>query len=285
MFFYTGWYLYTPSSGTTGSLARLASVSLPVPINTTVHVDFAYHMYDEQSTDRLGSLKVYVCTELLWSRSGDQGPSWVRKQLNTTCPETSLQVVFEGKLGGHHSDIGIDDVSIGFDQEVQEGTSTEPYLHINNVTSKTALVGPTCTIIESKVWTMVAVVSIAVVGCLVLCLILSVVHICKLRKRSSEVLTSLPSSGKTSKQTPSKLSDSYTAYKNKDLKDLKDREYCDLNAVGGASKPQSSVRYSSMYLQPKATSPKEKQNQYMRTHKLSWSNDAEDVDVYEAIDC
>ena len=51
-----------------------------------------------------------------------------------------------------------------------------------------------------------------------------------------------------------------------------------MNAADGASKPKNPVRYSDMYLQPKATLLKERPGQYM-------SNDAEDEDVYESIDC
>ncbi|XP_071807900.1 uncharacterized protein [Asterias amurensis] len=281
----SGWYLYTPSdTGRTRSSARLASVSLSVPVNTTVHVDFAYHMYDEQEVDRLGSLRVYVCKELEWSRSGNQGPSWIREQLNKTCPQTSFQVEFVGVLGGVHSDIGIDDISIGFYQEVMEvqeaiPTSTLAPTSIN----KSAVERPTCTIIEPKVWMMVAVVSIAVAGCLALFLILAGVHICKLRKQSPKVLKRHPPSDQTtSKHTPSTPSDSVTELDEQKVNHL---EYCGMNAADGASKPKIPVRYSDMYLQPKATLLKERPGQCMRTHKLSWSNDAEDEDVYEAIGC
>ncbi|XP_078695032.1 scavenger receptor cysteine-rich type 1 protein M130-like isoform X2 [Branchiostoma floridae x Branchiostoma belcheri] len=99
-----GYYMYIETSnGYTGDVARL--ISPTVHDNDWYCLQFAYHMY---GTD-IRELRVMVGSNLVWSRSYNQGSRWHLASVQVYIRND--QVMFEGVRGsGFRGDIAIDDV-------------------------------------------------------------------------------------------------------------------------------------------------------------------------------
>uniref|UniRef100_A0AAY4A6G0 MAM domain-containing glycosylphosphatidylinositol anchor protein 1 n=1 Tax=Denticeps clupeoides TaxID=299321 RepID=A0AAY4A6G0_9TELE len=120
-----GYYMYIETSRprVAGDKARLLSPLYNVSTSrapsgstrTPYCVSFYYHMKGKH----IGTLNVLqrvksiaTVDTLIWSRSGNQGPSWIKQSVPIT-PSGPFQVVFEGVRGdGFEGDIAIDDVSV-----------------------------------------------------------------------------------------------------------------------------------------------------------------------------
>ncbi|XP_038057941.1 uncharacterized protein LOC119729390 [Patiria miniata] len=257
-----GVYLYTPSDATReGQSAKLVSDELAVTTNTTVLIDFVYHMYDEQGQDRLGSLMVYINDDLVWSRAGNQGSTWMRALVNATCNSRSLQVTFEGILGGMHSDIGLDDISIG----IYETTLPDPTVEVTpDVTPRLR---------PADTWRTIACVSLALVGLMAICVAVAVVYIFKLRKRLGDAQFK-GGSGRAPSSPQCNV-------------DLEPSGYLPLNATIdktadkaiGSNAQQD--RYGDLYLQPTVSQQpgrhtvhtERPEHIFLRSRKLSWNNE------------
>ena len=107
----SGYYLYTEASGKPyNKLHRLESPLFSLQQDATL--SFFYHM---RGSDYMGTLSVEVNNNetgwsTLWSRTGDQGNSWLDAAI--LLPASATQVRFNGKTGnGWRSDMALDDVS------------------------------------------------------------------------------------------------------------------------------------------------------------------------------
>nr|XP_022288523.1 MAM and LDL-receptor class A domain-containing protein 1-like [Crassostrea virginica] len=111
---YTG-----PSSSKTGSVYLYAESSYPVTTGSKFHFEtpyleagprcltFWYHMYGSS----MGSLNVLRNDTQVWTRSGDQGNSWHRAEIDIGTVGANYRVTFEAVRGSNYtSDIAIDDV-------------------------------------------------------------------------------------------------------------------------------------------------------------------------------
>ncbi|XP_022097045.1 MAM and LDL-receptor class A domain-containing protein 1-like [Acanthaster planci] len=272
-----GVYFFTPSDVTReGQSGKLVSEPMPLAANTTVSVDFVYHMFDEEGQDRLGSLRVYINDDMIWSRTRNQGPTWMRAIVNATSTSTSIQVTFEGILGGMHSDIGLDDVLIG----IYETTSPD------FTTEVTPEVTP-CETDTQGSWKVVACVSLLLVGCMGICLVIAAVFVLKIRKKINMTKGSVPSNVHLESGSRNAAPKQCHAGEDPD-------GYLPLNAAiaktadkgissGTASAPQVE-RHGDLYLQPtlpqqaRKTMPHTDRpcNLFLRSRKVSWNNDNKD---------
>eukprot|EP00118_Oscarella_pearsei_P003168 m.13253 g.13253 ORF g.13253 m.13253 type:complete len:3799 (+) comp24600_c0_seq1:127-11523(+) len=112
----TGQYAYVEASySQQGESARLASpLLMPAKSNKYCYMVFYYHMYGAD----IGTLNVYsrpkegsVNINQIFSRSGDQGDSWQKAQIDLPTTTSPYQIVFDVVQGsGYRGDIAIDDI-------------------------------------------------------------------------------------------------------------------------------------------------------------------------------
>lgn len=108
-----------PSNAKTGSYYLYFETSYPVPIGAKAQFEtpyisagprclqFWYHMYGGD----MGTLSVLRNETQLWTKTGDQGNSWQRAEIDIGTSTKNYKVTFEAISGdGYRSDIAIDDV-------------------------------------------------------------------------------------------------------------------------------------------------------------------------------
>ncbi|EOD07111.1 hypothetical protein EMIHUDRAFT_198407, partial [Emiliania huxleyi CCMP1516] len=108
----SGSYIFTEASSIYNKLHQLESPRFSLQQDATL--SFFYHMYDSHSSD-MGTLSVETYNNetgwsTLWSRTGDQGTSWLDAAV--ILPASTTQVRFNGETGpSWSSDMALDDVS------------------------------------------------------------------------------------------------------------------------------------------------------------------------------
>ena len=108
----SGFYLFTEASGINNKLHQLESPLFSLQQDASL--SFAYHMYGST----MGALSIEANgTETgwstLWSRTGDQGNSWLEAVV--ILPASTTKVRFNGRTGpNYRSDMALDDVSFSW---------------------------------------------------------------------------------------------------------------------------------------------------------------------------
>lgn len=109
----SGYYIYieTSSPRRVNDTARI--ISQPININTTMCLNFWYHMYGTS----VRTLNVYMkvggsLSPPVWSRTGTRSNQWYSASVDVQS-STSYQIVFEGVRGtSYRGDIALDDISV-----------------------------------------------------------------------------------------------------------------------------------------------------------------------------
>lgn len=109
----SGYYIYieTSSPRRVNDTARI--ISQPINVNTTMCLNFWYHMYGTS----VRTLNVYMkvggsLSPPVWSRTGTRSNQWYSASVDVQS-STSYQIVFEGVRGtSYRGDIALDDISV-----------------------------------------------------------------------------------------------------------------------------------------------------------------------------
>ncbi|EDV21956.1 uncharacterized protein TRIADDRAFT_59472 [Trichoplax adhaerens] len=118
-----GQYLTIDSSfETTGEKAQISSTYWAPTLTGKCKLRLYYHMYGSNT----GSLNIYTNSSLspmkkVWSKSGDQGDSWLRAEVSFFSTGY-FSVVIEATVGGSKGDIAIDDISFTPDCKIYKPT-------------------------------------------------------------------------------------------------------------------------------------------------------------------
>ncbi|RUS83724.1 hypothetical protein EGW08_008520, partial [Elysia chlorotica] len=109
-----GHYMYLEATNhSPGTTSSVLTPALALSGSPSYCLRFFYHMYGSS----MGELRVHRLIrgrQLLWKRTGDQGPTWVRAEVTVLGDKTDkVGLEFEGVVGSSYtSDIAIDDITV-----------------------------------------------------------------------------------------------------------------------------------------------------------------------------